>query len=325
LLVPKFQAILDRGYVRPGAIKSLIDYFDVPRADDIRLVYNGSSCGLNSSLWAPNFWLPTARTALRSLDFNYFSVDMDLGDMFLNFPLHHDLQAYSGIDLTPLKSSLGISSPGAYHVHWTRCWMGSKPSPFYAVAFFSLAEEFVRGDHLDPDNPLRWDLVIFNLPGEPNYNPSKPRVFKWDSQGNFIAADLVVFVDDLRGTGPTVEHTWRVARQVVSRIQYLGQQEAARKRRPPTQRPGAWAGSVFRTSKDSVVKLVSQEKWDKAKALVKNLSDIIHLNGDNTTFNYKELERTRGFLVHLSMTYDMFRHHLKGFHLTLSSHNGQRD
>jgi hypothetical protein len=135
LLAPKFKLILERGYVQPGPIQSFIDYFDVPKADYIRLVYNGTSCGLNASLWAPNFWLPTAKTALRSLDFDFYSVDMDMGDMFLNFPLHRDLQSFSGIDLTPLKESLGVNSSGPLHVHWTRCWMGAKPSPFYAVSY----------------------------------------------------------------------------------------------------------------------------------------------------------------------------------------------
>jgi hypothetical protein len=193
LLVPKFQLVLDRGYVQPGVIRSFIDYFDVPKADDIRLVYNGTSCGLNAALWAPNFWLPTAKTALRSLDFNFYSVDMDLGDMFLNFPLHRELQSYSGIDLTPLKRPLGITTPGPFHVHWTRCWMGSKPSPFYAVSFFYIAEEFVRGNHIDKDNPLRWDDIVLNIPGDPAYTPSKPRVFKWDKLGEHIAGDLAVF------------------------------------------------------------------------------------------------------------------------------------
>jgi hypothetical protein len=75
---------------------------------------------------------------------------------------------------------------------------------------------------------------------------------------------------------------------------------------------------VFRTSSNSV-------KWDKAKALVQRLQNIYQTQGTSTEFDYKELERTRGFLVHLSMTYKMFRHHLKGFHLTLSSYTGHRD
>jgi hypothetical protein len=325
LLVPKFKLILERGYVQPGPIRSFIDYFEVPKADDIRLVYNGSSCGLYSSLWAPNFWLPTARTALRSLDFNYFSVDMDLGDMFLNFPLHSTLQSYSGIDLTPLKEPLGITTPGPYHVHWTRCWMGAKPSPFYAVSYYYLSEEFIRGDHLEKGNPLRWDSIQINIPGDPKYTANKPRVYKWDDDGQHIAGDVVVFVDDLRGTGPTVEHAWRVSRRTTSRIQYLGKQDASRKHRPPTQTPGAWAGSVFRTTATSVTKLVSQDKWAKAKTIVSSLHTHSKLDRDKTMFNYKELERARGFLVHMSMTYEMLRHHIKGFHLTLSSYFGHRD
>jgi hypothetical protein len=49
-------------------------------------VYNGFSCSINNALWGPNFWLPIAKLALGVLDFGYFSVDIDLGEFFLNFP-----------------------------------------------------------------------------------------------------------------------------------------------------------------------------------------------------------------------------------------------
>jgi hypothetical protein len=52
LLLPKFQSILERGYVVSNQsateiaeleafIMSYIDYFGVPKADDIGVVYNG--------------------------------------------------------------------------------------------------------------------------------------------------------------------------------------------------------------------------------------------------------------------------------------------
>lgn len=143
---------------------------------------------------------------------------------------------------------------------------------------------------------------------------------KWDSILQLIAGDVSAFVDDLRASGYSEEHAWNVARTAASRIQYLGCQDAARKRRPPTKTPGAWAGAVFRTLSNSVVKLVSQDKWDKAKSLVGALSAQLHDEKENTMLNYKQLERTRGFLVHLAMTYEVFTHHLKGFHLTLASY-----
>jgi hypothetical protein len=72
LLLPNFQAILARGYVVSNQdatelteledfIMSFIDYFGVPKADDVQVVYNGASCGLNDTVWAPNFWLSTAK------------------------------------------------------------------------------------------------------------------------------------------------------------------------------------------------------------------------------------------------------------------------
>jgi hypothetical protein len=82
LLSPKFLKILSQCYVivpetGEAIFKSLVNYFYVSKAGNIRPVYNGSSCGLNTSLWAPNLWLPVARSALRVLDFGYFLVDID--------------------------------------------------------------------------------------------------------------------------------------------------------------------------------------------------------------------------------------------------------
>jgi hypothetical protein len=144
LIAGKLRAIIERGYLVHGTVQSLIQFFDVPKADDVCIVYNGRSCGLNKSTWAPNFWLPTTHSALRLLDYNYYSVDMDLGKMFLNFHLHWSLQAYSGVDVTPYKKELDITKGDACWMHWTRTWMGSRPSPYNAVMHYYLSEEFIR-------------------------------------------------------------------------------------------------------------------------------------------------------------------------------------
>ena len=120
---------------KDAPIKSLIDYFYVPKAQDIGPVYNGASCGVNKSLWSPPFWLPVAKSALRVLDFGYFCVDISLGEFFLNFTFPGFLRLYSGINLTPFAAilfDLGFvlvkTVDGLNKVHWTRCWMGCKPS-----------------------------------------------------------------------------------------------------------------------------------------------------------------------------------------------------
>ena len=65
----KVDKIRKTQYIDEGPVISTIDVFDVPKgSDDIRLVYNGTSCGLNDVIWAPWFPLPTVDTHLRGVE-----------------------------------------------------------------------------------------------------------------------------------------------------------------------------------------------------------------------------------------------------------------
>ena len=68
------------------------------------MVYNGTGCGLNASLWAPHFGLPYVTHTTRSLMPGYCQCDLDVGDMFLNFLLHEDLKRMSGVDVRYVRS-----------------------------------------------------------------------------------------------------------------------------------------------------------------------------------------------------------------------------
>jgi hypothetical protein len=205
------------------------------------------------------------------LGFGYYMVDIDLGVMFLNFPLPDLVQSFLGVDLRYYADDMSLE--GNSLVHWARCWMGLKPSPFMAVRFYYLAEELCRGKRHQKNNPLRWDCIKLNLPGDPKLDPTLPRVMKWDSAINKIAGDVVAFVDDLRATGYLVEQAWAIAQQVASRLQYLGIQDAPQKRRPPVRIGGAWAGAVFETSDREVIQTVTQEKWDKARSQIGEVTE----------------------------------------------------
>jgi hypothetical protein len=145
-IVSKLANIVEKKYVAPGYVSSLTDFFAVPKgSDDIRLVYNVTSCGLNQVTWAPNFWLPYPKSAIRSLSYNFYSADMDLGEMFLNTPLHSSMQEYSGIDLGPYREALKLNTKSSSWYQWTRTWMGARSSPYFAVRYYYLVEDFVRG------------------------------------------------------------------------------------------------------------------------------------------------------------------------------------
>jgi hypothetical protein len=93
---------------------------------DIRMGYNGSSCGLNGVLWAPWFVLPTGDTMACTVGVGYWGGDNDYGKMFYNFWLHQDIRRrYSSVDLTAhLPEELPGSGKGTLWEVWTRPAMG---------------------------------------------------------------------------------------------------------------------------------------------------------------------------------------------------------
>ena len=69
-LLEKVALVIERGYLEDGRVKNLTRYFAVPKGlGDIRVVYDASKSFLNSSLWAPNFGLPTINTVLIATSF----------------------------------------------------------------------------------------------------------------------------------------------------------------------------------------------------------------------------------------------------------------
>ena len=295
---------------------------------DIRHVFNGTSCGLNTALWAPNFWLPSGFSLVECLMYNYKMIDLDFGEMFINFPLCSVLKEESGINLTSFRKQINEHFPE--HIRgqnqrliyqWSRTWMGMKLSPFWAARYYYIMEEFIVGNPTDPKNAFRWDEVILNLPGSDLFNPTLPFVIKWDRMNSRISAAIKAYVDDLRVLAANMNLAWKAVRQTAARIQCLGSQDGPRKRRVDK---GSWAGTVFNTEGGSITMTVTQTKWDKAKAMILELQTEI--NGDKTKLlSYKRLEQIRGFFCHLALTYSILFPYLEGFHLTLSSHVPKRN
>ena len=108
--------------------------------------------------------------------------------------------------------------------------MGVKSSPYQVVQGMSVVEEVIRGVPHGKKNVFGWSKVRMNCPGSPTYDPSKPWVSKVKECGT-IAADLVLYVDELRPSGTGREEAWLAARRTASVMNSLGIQDAPRKRR----------------------------------------------------------------------------------------------
>ena len=245
-------------YLEEGHVTNSVDYFPVPKGeDDIRVVFDGSSCGLNKALWAPNFYLPSASLAVMLLSFSTWMSDMDFGEMFHNFPMEDRLRKCSGVEFENKRKEIKL-------LRWSRLFMGMRPSPYGAVRFYYWGEEVARGDPAGVNNPMGYDSIRLNLPGMGDYDPQWPKVMKWVSNPGVVAGDAVTFVDDVRLTGFSKENCHDVHRQFASRFQWLGMQDAPRKFRPPSQaNAGAWTGTIFRVTATNITKSVTQEKMEQ--------------------------------------------------------------
>ena len=146
---------------------------------------------------------------------------------------------------------------------------------------------------------------------------------KWNEHVNSLAGDLVTFVDDMRVMGYSIENCWQCGRKLSATLQFLGIQEAARKRTSPTLNANAWAGCVAKTD-GLVSKSIAQAKWDKAKLLIAELRSCIGTEDHPGLIPHKFLEKKRGYFNHVGITYDILVPHLRGYHNALDSWREKR-
>ena len=267
LLKKKIGSVLSKGYLDSDHVHSLVPFFSVPKGnDDVRVVYDGYKSGLNDKQLVPSFPLPNANSLLRLQEPGTWNVDLDVGEHFLNFMMPREILPYVCVDITAVLDPHGKKEP--MRKRWNRMMMGFRPSPYAATQGSAIAEEFIRGDSLDPSNLLYWDQVLLNLPGQEDHNPDVAQVCKCNSKLGRVAADLVTYFDDTRGTAPTEASSKLVGRLIASRLNYLGLPDQGKKRLPPSRVPGAWAGVIFKTGCREVRLMVSQECRNKTEDCV---------------------------------------------------------
>jgi hypothetical protein len=79
--------------------------FYAPKGLEVHVFCNITLSGLNVALWAPSFFLPSGSAALWVMLFVTFILDADIGEIFLNFPMHNSIQPYAGIDIQHFRKA----------------------------------------------------------------------------------------------------------------------------------------------------------------------------------------------------------------------------
>ena len=253
----------------------------------------------------------------------------------MNYWLDEELCPYAGVDVSLLGNGVELThelveflegtSKKKLWERWEQTLMGFQSSPYLCTQSFGWSEDFIRGDPGDRDNnPLAWDKVALNLPGSKSYQPTKPWIYRTKFDGS-LAAFFGTCIDDIRTGDGTEKGCRATTRRVASCANYLGQQDAARKRRAPSKRPGAWSGAMCESiSGKGLFVTCSQEKWHKAKEIVNRRYAEVVLRLI-PALEHKSLERDVGFLVHLSCTFSAIFPYLRGIYNTLNGWRKGRD
>ena len=157
-----------------------------------------------------------------------------------------------------------------------------------------------------------------NLPGNKDYDPSMSWVYKWDDVNERLASDFVCYINDIQGLGGTERACRSTTWQVASYVNYLGQQDAPRKHRPPSKQPGAWVGAMCLSKPDGLYVTCTKATWAKAKALVEYWQKAV-VEDKEKSLDAKRMERDVGFLVCINRRFPSIFPYLKRFYLILNS------
>ena len=290
----KEDKLVHRRYVEVGFVDCFVSRFGVAKGPlDIRLVWDAKRNGYNLTLWAPSFWLPTFKTLTDFIikwlpctlvDYiegkvptdptpsdwqRCYQSDMDVGEMYLNYMLHFSERHSFGIKLEREVNGVATTT----FKRFQRLMFGGKSSPYLAVQGHARGMELTMGNHADPKNPFQWARVLQNYPFSKTYDPSLPRVMKIRDDGN-LASEAPTFIDDGRSTGSTKETAEAAAHALSCGTNKLGEQDAARKRRPVSLTPGAWTGKLLHCNKPHPRKAVLHEKWTQFREELMNLVEV---------------------------------------------------
>ena len=92
-------------YIEVRSVISPTHYFYVKKGlYNVRMVYYGTGCVLNGSIWAQHLRLPTVWHMLCSLLPGYSQGNLDTGEMFPNFLLNGTIKEMSGVDMKHVRS-----------------------------------------------------------------------------------------------------------------------------------------------------------------------------------------------------------------------------
>ena len=335
-------------YLEKERVKLVIPRFTVPKATDVRVVWDSKANGHNACLWAPSFilgdfgdlqeitvkWLSVpVDTYLKmgSPDQDYtqeattfiksWQIDIDVGQQFNNFAAHYKDRPYLGVRM--IDTNNNGSTEREWFMRFSALHFGGRCSPYIACMGQQRILELARGQPDDLSSPFHFVKVVLNLPTSMTWDPSLPRVMRISKDGELASAQ-VDYVDDIHPTARGIDDTnaTLVAKYLKSRMNSLGNQADDKKYRRPTCRPGAWKGEIMHTDQPLPRKSTTVKKWTRFKD---GLTWVIEQSRLGSTVPTSELRRIAGLGINVTDVYRDARCYLKGFFNAIEAFRMDRD
>ena len=174
------EKMVARGYIMEVTTLALTSLFYVPKVkDDILMVFDATTSGLNDSLWAPNFTFLSMVSLIMMVGLETHMFNLDFGGVFYSFQLSSFLEMYFGVGLVSYLGYKKDRQGTPLWMLWVSFMVGLVLFPYAAIQVLLWGSGVVMGDRREPNNPFRWDNIKLNLSGEPNYSPTTPWVSKF--------------------------------------------------------------------------------------------------------------------------------------------------
>ena len=138
-----------------------IPYMAVDKGEkDIRVVWSCTENGVNPSIYAPRIYFPTGDSMIRRTPPSGWMGDIDSGEMFNNYMLHHSEVRYNGVEISEeLSSELGLETT---MLVWDRCLFGWRPAPLFAIRMFLRNIEIARRSRYCMMRRVRTHGIVWN-------------------------------------------------------------------------------------------------------------------------------------------------------------------
>jgi hypothetical protein len=206
-------------------------------------------------------------------------------------------------------------------MHFTVPPFGWTSSPYFTLRMLARVIELSKGPRYDTTSPFHWEKVVINLPSSKGYKPMMPRVMLIRPDGLTAAGCLACF-DDGRIYGHNKPIAQQALHHICAKVQWCGNQEAARKRRPCQLRPDAWYGGVVYADQELPCSFLTQKHWDR---LIMTFEWMFIQAERNGAVPRRSILEKRGFLVFASMAYPFMVPYLKSLQNSVEEWRLNRD